>query len=565
VNLLQKTFRAIAAQLGGLPTTAKLLIGSLMVILVMSLLMVAQIAGQPSMVPLPIDLDPEARTAAQGYLERTGIPYEDREGRLMVPAEQRFAVLAQLTDHEVITGDQIRFDSLIEQSSPFLTREQNRKRWLVAKMNVLSDLVSKFRGIQRATVVLDKPEGGGFGRTHQTPTASVTVIPAGDALTQDQVEAIAHLVAGAQPGLKAAAVRVIDAKNGRKHTPRSDDQLSSSEYLEIKQAAEQHVKATIVDALSYIAGVRIAVNAMVDTRRVEQRTDSYEDAKVGPLSSSRRTIDSSNQASGNEPGIQLNTGVAPPSTGGGGSKLTDESAEETTRPVFPRDAKHITDRKGYPLKINATIGVPRSYFVAKFRQDRNDPEAVPQDADLAPIVTAEIARLKSDVEPLIDTGALKDAVRGTVKVSMIPDVAGAVATFGADIPATVVGGSGGGGGGGGGGGWGGSLVSGDLIKFLGLVGLALLSLAMMFLMVKRAGVTTELPSAEDIVGVPPPLPTDESEVVGEAIESAPVLEGVEVDDAALRRQQMKGQISEMVKQNPDAVANLLRRWITVEA
>jgi flagellar biosynthesis/type III secretory pathway M-ring protein FliF/YscJ len=518
VNLLQRTFRAIGAQLGGLPTTAKMLIGSLMV-----------------------------------------------KGRLMVPAEQRYTVLAQLTDHEVISGDQINFDSLIEQSSPFLTREQNRKRWLVAKMNVVSALVGKFRGIQSATVVIDRSEKVGFGKSHEPPTASVTVVPSGDGLTQGQVEAIAHLVAGAEPGLKASDVKVIDAKNGRRHLPRSDDQLVSGEYLEVQKAQEKHTKATIADALSYIPGLHIAVNAMMDNRRVEQRTDSYEDPKVGPLSSSRRTIDSSSQAAGSEPGIRPNTGVAIASSGGQGTMMTDERSDETTRPVFPRDAQHITDSKGYPLKINATIGVPRSYFVAKYRQDRNDPEAMPQDTELEPIVTAEIARLKSDVEPLIDTSALKDAVRGTVKVSMIPDIVQVVAGMASDIPATVGGGGGGGVSGGSGGGWSAGPISGDLIKFLGLTGLALLSLAMMFLMVRRAGVTTDLPTAQEIVGVPPTLPTDESEIVGEAIESAPILEGVEVDDAALRRQQMKGQISEMVRQNPDSVANLLRRWITVEA
>ena len=104
-----------------------------------------------------------------------------------------------------------------------------------------------------------------------------------------------------------------------------------------------------------------------------------------------------------------------------------------------------------------------------------------------------------------------------------------------------------------------------LIKYIGLVGLALLSLAMMFLMVRRAGVHAELPSAEEIVGVPPPLPTDQSEVVGEAEESAPAMEGVELDDDALQRKQMLNQISDMVKQNPDEVANLLRRWIRIEA
>jgi flagellar biosynthesis/type III secretory pathway M-ring protein FliF/YscJ len=552
VNLLQRTFKTIGGQLGSLPNTAKLLIGSLMVILVMSLLMVAQITGRPSMMPLPIENDPDARAAAQSFLDRSGIAYEDRDGRLMVPTGQRYTVLAQLTDHEVIRADQINFESLIEQSSPFLTREQNRKRWLVAKMNELSRLVSGFRGVQRAWVVLDKPEGTGFGKTTQRPTASVTVRPAGDGLTSEQVEAIAHLVAGAQPGLKASDVEVIDAKNGRRHQPRSEDRVASGENLEMKRAQEKHTKATIAEALSYIHGVHIAVNAMMDTRRVEQRTDAYEDPKLGVLSSSRRSLESTTASAGNEPGIRLNTGVGPQPVGAGGATMTDERSAETTHPAFPRDAKHITDPKGYALKINATIGIPRSYFLAKYRQSLNDAEAHPTDADLQPIVNAEIARIQSDVEPLIDTSALKDAVRGTVKVSMIPDLV--AAAVGAGIPDAPSAGAGGGGG------WSGPpLIAGDMLKFAGLVGLALLSLAMMFLMVRRAGASSDLPTAEEIVGVPPTLPADESEVVGEATESAPILEGIEVDDEAMRRQQMKGQISEMVRRNPDGVANLLRR------
>ena len=85
------------------------------------------------------------------------------------------------------------------------------------------------------------------------------------------------------------------------------------------------------------------------------------------------------------------------------------------------------------------------------------------------------------------------------------------------------------------------------------------------MMVRKAGSQSRLPTAQEIVGVPPPLPTDQSEVVGEAEESAPAMEGLELDDEALRQKQMLGQISNMVRQNPDEVANLLRRWIRVEA
>ena len=101
----QQTLQSIQQQLTGLPATARLLIGSLMVILVLSLFLVAQLAGRPAMVPLPIDLDPEGREAALAYMERADIPFEERDGRLLVPAEQKYTVLAQLTDHEVITGE----------------------------------------------------------------------------------------------------------------------------------------------------------------------------------------------------------------------------------------------------------------------------------------------------------------------------------------------------------------------------------------------------------------------------------------------------------------------------
>lgn len=562
----QQTFQSIGQHLGALPATARLLIGALMVILVLSLFLVAQLTGRASMVPLPIELGPEARDAALSYLERSNIHFEERDGRLLVPADQKFTVLAQLTDHEVITGDQINFDSLIEQDSPFLTRDQNRKRWLVAKMNVLSAMISRIRGIQRATVVIDQPDRLGFGKSHLSPSASVNVIPSGSGLTAEQVEAIAHLVAGAHPGLKAQDVQVIDAKTGRRHLPRDDDGLTSAKYMEVKRDAEDHVKGSIEDALAYIPGVRIAVNAMVDTRQVVQRTDSFEDPKIGPVKESSRTIDSTQQSMASEPGIRPNTGVAIASAGQG-SRMTDERSDSMLRSVFPKDTMHVQDNKGYALKINATIGVPRSHFVGKYRQATGDDEANPDDIQLQPTVVDETARIRAAVEPLVDTAAFRDAVPGTVVVSMIPDFGLALAVPGVPSPMGSWAGPGISGAPGGGGAGGATLAGLDsgLLRYVGLAGLVLLSLLMMFLMVRRAGTREQLPTAAEIVGEPPPLPTDQSDIVGEAEESAMAMEGLEMDDTALRRQQMLSQISDMVKKNPDEVANLLRRWIRVEA
>ena len=184
------------------------------------------------------------------------------------------------------------------------------------------------------------------------------------------------------------------------------------------------------------------------------------------------------------------------------------------------------------------------------------------------------------MEALIDTVALPGTILGNVVVDMIPDF---IALGAGMSPDGSTGGSMGPGGygpggygpggygpggfgpmGPGSGGGAGGFLDGNLIRNLGLAGLALLALALMLMMVRKAG-RVELPSPQEVAGVPPPLPTEGDAVVGEAEESDLALEGVELNEVQIRRQQMLNQISTMVKDDPDEVANLLRRWITIEA
>ena len=46
--------------------------------------------------------------------------------------------------------------------------------------------------------------------------------------------------------------------------------------------------------------------------------------------------------------------------------------------------------------------------------------------------------------------------------------------------------------------------------------------------------------------------------VSEGIQS---MDAVEVNDDSVRTQQIIGQVSNMVKENPDAAANLVKRWL----
>ena len=63
MQALQRIVDNIVAQMKGLPPTARLLIGSLMVVVVLSRFLVAQLTGQPSMCPLPVTLAGEGARA----------------------------------------------------------------------------------------------------------------------------------------------------------------------------------------------------------------------------------------------------------------------------------------------------------------------------------------------------------------------------------------------------------------------------------------------------------------------------------------------------------------------
>jgi len=68
----------------------------------------------------------------------------------------------------------------------------------------------------------------------------------------------------------------------------------------------------------------------------------------------------------------------------------------------------------------------------------------------------------------------------------------------------------------------------------------------------------------------PPMPeksskpafTPPEEVVAEATEGLQEMDGIEVDTDSVRNQQIISQVSSMVKENPDAAANLVKRWLS---
>lgn len=539
----------IQAQMAGLTVSQKMLFASLAVIIGVSLFMVALYAGSPEMAPL-IDQPstPSERAAITSYLQSRDIRYTVEGDRVLVAAERRLDALAGLQMQELLPEDTSHgFTALIEKQSWWQSSEQNRQLYTIALQNELSRIISSMRGVNAAKVIISRPQETGFDMTHRDPSASVNVEMKSGNLNQKTADAIAGLVAGAVAEMDAKHVTVIDAVAGRQFRTTDDDALVPSDFLELVQIQEKTYREKIASALGYIPKVIVAVNVEIDARQRQTDSTVYDnDASVTLITREHsRSQTTTEPGAGGEPGVRSNTGID--ITGGGqpGREQSSEEAESEFDPFAGVTREKVFDPGGLPTRVSATINVPRSYFVAVYKQRRPESaEKEPTDADLQPLFQENLDRIKRQVEPLLST---KQA--GQVVVDVYPDTAPELTIAG--TPASV----------GGAGGLGGTF-GGSLVRIAGLSALALTALGMMFMMIRKASQAEPTPTAAELAGIPPQL--SENELIGEAGEMDAALEAMELNDEQIASRKVAEQVAEMVKNNPKEAAGVLRQWLKNE-
>lgn len=545
---LTTLFQTTRDHLGSLSANTKLFIGSVVVILAMTLFMVSLYSGKSTMSPLPITLTSDSRPRAVQFLSTSGVEWREEAGAILVPVGDRDRLVSQLNEQDIISPDQIDFDSMVKDESLFLTKGQYRTRTRVATQNVLARMIAQMQNVRSATVVISGDgDSVGIGRAFIPRTASVTVLTERDGLSQPVVDAVARMVAGATHGLKTEAVAVIDARTSRSFSARGDESLAVTRNMDIKLAAEKHTKNTLEEALGYIPGVRISVNAVVDTREIVRETTSYDDPKQGLTSESFEEMQNTDGRSGGEAGIRANTGVRI-TTGNRAPGRTTTSTRESSKqvPAFGGSNSRIHDAGGYALQINASVGVPRRYFTGLYAAEygAGDVDA----AQFDELVESTLADIKTQITPLVDTTAVEGGQAGGVTIAMVTELPAAAQSTSPAGQAS----------------WSSALVDGNTARNVGLGSLAVLSLALMFLMLRRAGTTappegfTAMQGSSDTGGI-------DVEVIDEVEDSQVVLEGVEIGDETVRRTVMLEQITASVESNPEEVAHVLRRWVRTES
>lgn len=565
---LENAIALVRRRLGAVTATQKLLIGSIAVIAAMALFLVTQYAGKPALVELLPGVAPAEQARAFSILRASNIAAKDEGGKIMVKPGTEGQALAMLQEEGQLPDDtSLLFRNLIEKQSWQNSRTQNEQMFQIALQNELGRVISNFRGIKHATVLIDAPQAVGLGAAVRKPTASVTVfMEGGTAIDQPAVDAIASLVSGAKSGLLVDNVRVIDGSTGRQRTPTSSDQVLPTQYREAASVAEERKRNQILELVSYIPGVVVAVTAEVDITRRDWQSTMYtspdEGGTVSLLASETKNSVTDSTAGGSaEPGIRSNQGQDI-SRGGASSGQKSEQKDTETKMENKVGSKteRVVDPRGMATRMAASVNVPQGYVEALVRRSKELASGAPASGAAAAPITVTPAEVKdkfteieSDIRASLLPHLKSGTVEGEVRVSMVP----------VEVPMRGVGdatqagmfGSGSDGG---------ILALGSGLVEKGVLGvLALAAVGMMVMMVKKSAKPIRLPSPQEVVGVPPTLETGAS-VVGEADEMETAMAGIEIEEDSVRVQKMLEQLGEIVQTDPAGTSRVLNRWLQAD-
>lgn len=542
MEFLKRNLTQIQTQLGGMSFATRWLIGALLVIMLLVGGMLVYWGGAADMVP--VDGIASGTTAeAVTLLEADGIVTRVKNGKLFVAKDDLHQAIVSLgRGGRLNPNASAAFDQLLAKdgTSWMDSRSDKDRKYLLAKGHFLSAVIGSFPNVETASVILDKPEANGFGVSHVDSSASVMVtMRPGSKVSRQMADTMIHMVASAVAGLQEQHVTVSDTVNSRSFTAADPDEIDSLANVEATLANERLHKQKIEQVLRSWEGVMVAVKivtSQVVREQVQETTFGKETVASAEVSEKvQRHV-----GNAGEPGPRAMLGSSIDGGGSTGTELTENRTIETFNlpQATMRSNKQIAGNM--IRKINVSVVVPRSYYVRIFNAQNPEAEA-PSDDDLQPIIEKEQAKIAKVVQPQIVSS--DDAMQpGEISVEMVYDQA--------YLEPAVAGVSGGLG----------AVVSSDTAKTGILAGLAVMSLGMFFYMVRRATRKEEMPSIEELAGVPPTLPADD-ELMGEVDEMDSTLAGVELDESELRARQIADQIGDLVRANPEEAGGLLTKWV----
>jgi flagellar biosynthesis/type III secretory pathway M-ring protein FliF/YscJ len=548
MDLLKAQLERIQKQLAGLNASQKMLIAALAAIMVITVVWWGKYAGEAEMVPL---LNQSFNAADLGRIQDRladkGIPFSVLADKLLVPADRRMSILSELIYARLMPRNTTEgFDAIVKEMSPFDSEDKQQKIWNHGKEAVLSQIIGNFPSVASADVIIDPTSTMRIeGNVEPTATVNITM-QEGARPNQKLVDAAADAVSGAVAGMNSNGIKVVINGMAQRVHDTQDALSSGSSQLELLQQYEASAEEQVRKNYQDIPNILVTVSMKLNTTSVQ--TDKRElDAKgavVKPTKTTSETDSTPMGRSGGEAGAVSNTEMTIGGGGGGpGGAQQHEKTEETNKVEIPES--HILSRTpgGDATAVSATVRVPLSY-IARIYQARNPAPQGPTYAQLKPLIDEQSTIIRQHVASCVGLTAPEKVAFDTF-VDEVPALA-TPPIASASGPGLT------------------KLVGGHA-REIALGTLAMMSLFMASMMVRKASpapLPAAAPARAEADRKKLPFSFAGEDLAGEATSSDGLLDAMEMNEETVKAGRMVEQVSSMVRENPDAAAALMKRWLS---
>ncbi|WP_108627138.1 flagellar basal-body MS-ring/collar protein FliF [Acidovorax sp. 107] len=368
-------------RLSALDRAQRMRLGAGVALLVAAAVAAVVMGRQPDYRVLFSNLGDKDGGAVVAQLSQMNVPYKYSEGggAILIPAERVHDVRLRLATQGLPKGSVAGFE-LMESSKFGMTQFQERLNFQRGLEGELTRSIQALSSVQSARVHLALPNQNGFFREQQKPSASVLVsLHPGRILDRAQLAGIVHLVASSVPELAPSAVSVLDDTG--KLLSQSPDSTAGAEInaqqLLYVQQLEQQYSRRIMDILEPVVGrdnVKAQVTAEVDFSQTESTSEQFRPNQTPDSSAvrSQQVLESRGSATKTAtgvPGAVANQPPAPsaapinganPAPNAGGQQGTEEQSnkrESTTNYEVDKTVKVVRGSTGAVKRLSAAVVV----------------------------------------------------------------------------------------------------------------------------------------------------------------------------------------------------------------
>jgi flagellar M-ring protein FliF len=272
---------SLVGRLAAMPAKAKLMLGGGIAGL-LAVVVVLAMAGNPGEYKvLYANLSDKDGGDILAQLSTMNVPYKHADGgaAILVPASQVHDVRLKLASAGLPKGSVVGFE-LMDNAKFGQTQFQERLTFQRGLEGELTRSIGALAAVQSARVHLALPNQNGFFREQQKPSASVllTLYP-GRTLDRAQMAGIVHLVSSSVPELTPKAVSVLDQTGALLSGPDAATQQGlDAQQLQYVNQVETTLQKRIFDILEPVVGrdnLRASVAAEVDFAQVESTSEEF--------------------------------------------------------------------------------------------------------------------------------------------------------------------------------------------------------------------------------------------------------------------------------------------------